>query len=371
MSNKEQTLKHFLANKKNPNHKILNQFAEYLREQPSKRSIKRSFSTDYNIITAVDNFLTFSKKEYSEITIIDIENFLENFQAKSAMAGRIKYFIMFLYENSLLKEESYKKIINKKYKNNNIKNKKFAIPFEHWKVIANQLSGVRKFSVMLMFFSGIRVGELINLAINDLKFDEKLDRYKLYIQPKKDEKGKIIWYPKTDKSIREIPLDPSCNSWIDQYLAIREKQDLLHNYLLYTTKSNAKAERGEKINYESNVNVWLKKIYYDTPNESFKECKEIISRTTIKDPENPKKRIIKNIYCTYTKPHRHISPHVTRYSYASHIYYSGRDNGFDVLDEVSKLLGHTDSKTTSVYLQLDKVNEEKRKLKALDNAFGG
>lgn len=329
-------VKQFL-NKLNGNQEILTEFNQYLRELPSKRSIQRSKNTNYNNLSTIKKLLEFIENDLDNYTKINIENWIQGYKAKYAAFSKVKNFTKFLYEKNYIEEETYKQIMKMRFKNSKNGKKKYAIQKREWNNVINQVSGVRKFAVWLLLNTGIRVGELIHLETTDIIINHKTKQYYLKIQDKS--LREIKWYPKSDSSIRDIRLSPRMINVIEDYLKIRKSQNLPHKFLLYNTKTNRFTKRGERIKYESTINKWMKDI-------------------TILDESINESCVIKN--CKENKPHRHISPHETRYSFASHMYYSGRDKGYDSLHEVSKLLGHSNPQTTGIYLQLDKKELESR-----------
>jgi len=359
MPNLTKTIDYFLDNRCGKLESVMKEFYTYLQTLPSKK-IKRSSGTNYAILTLVNKYLESINYNIDNISQISINKLLEKYTTKNQVFMKIKHFNTFLYKTNRLSESKYKELIEKKFnESKSFKNpeKKFAIPFERWPECYNQLSGVKRFACYLLFYTGVRPGELINLETTDFIINHKTQEYTLKIQPKYNN-GKLIWYPKSNNGIRDIELVPSCIPLIEKYLQIREERgkelNINHNYLLYATKPNNKVKKGDKIKYELNINDWLGKIILDYPNDSFTKCKAKINRHT---------------KCKVKIPHRHISPKTCRYSYLTHVYYANRDKGLDALDEVRKLAGHSNSIVTFEYLNLDKVDQKERKKKALSNAF--
>jgi integrase/recombinase XerD len=144
----------------------------------------------------------------------------------------------------------------------------------------------------IMYSSGLRVSEAINLHISDLIFSEELIRVM----------GK-------GSKERIVPVGSSAIKWVNKYLInsrpLLEKRGKSLNYVFLN-------KRGTKL---SRMGIW-------------------------------------NIVDKYTKEagiDKEVYPHVFRHSFATHLLEGGAD-----LRSVQEMLGHADISTTQIYTHIDR-----------------
>lgn len=154
-------------------------------------------------------------------------------------------------------------------------------------------SGLRDKAILEMLYSsGLRVSELINLKINDLYFEEEVVRV----------------FGKGSKE-RIVPMGSSAIKWIKEYLIkarpLLEKKDRSQGYIFLNN-------RGTKI---SRMTIWKLVDHYGKEAGLQKE----------------------------------IHPHLFRHSFATHLLEGGAD-----LRAVQEMLGHSDISTTQIYTHIDR-----------------
>ncbi|KAF0152974.1 MAG: tyrosine recombinase XerD [Ignavibacteria bacterium] len=154
-------------------------------------------------------------------------------------------------------------------------------------------SGLRDKAILeLLYSSGLRVSELINLKTNDLYFDEEVIRV----------------LGKGSKE-RIVPIGSSAITWINEYLIasrpLFEKKDKSKGFVFLNY-------RGTKI---SRISIWKMVDLYGKQAEISKE----------------------------------IHPHIFRHSFATHLLEGGAD-----LRAVQEMLGHSDISTTQIYTHVDR-----------------
>ena len=181
--------------------------------------------------------------------------------------------------------------------------KSFIMPFSLAEVdkVLNQIdvsnfSGLRDaISIELLYVTGIRQSELTGLKTTDIDWAQT----QLRVLGKRNKE-------------RIIPILPSILSRLSKYLELRKMQQFSssHNYLLVTNKG--------KKTYPSFI--------YRLIHNSFKEVSKKI----------------------------HVSPHVLRHSFATHMLDAGAD-----INAVKEILGHESLAATQEYtkIQLPKVQE--------------
>jgi integrase/recombinase XerD len=157
----------------------------------------------------------------------------------------------------------------------------------------NNKLGLRDKAILeLLYSSGLRVSELLNLKISDLFFDEEVIRV-----TGKGSKQRII------------PIGSSAIEWITNYLVhsrpLLEKKELSQNSVFLNSK-------GRKL---SRMGIWK-----------------------IVDGYVKQTDIIKDVH-----------PHTFRHSFATHLLEGGAD-----LRAVQEMLGHSDISTTQIYTHIDR-----------------
>jgi integrase/recombinase XerD len=152
--------------------------------------------------------------------------------------------------------------------------------------------GLRDRAILeLLYSSGLRVSELINLKLSDLFFDEEVIRV----------------FGKGSKE-RIVPIGASAKKWIEKYLLesrpLLEKKSKSGNFIFLNT-------RGGKL---SRMTIW--------------------------------KIVQKNVKSA--KVEKEVHPHTFRHSFATHLLEGGAD-----LRAVQEMLGHSDISTTQIYTHID------------------
>ena len=264
-----------------------------------------------------------SEKKYSSKTIVAYKNDLESFQSfnnkefsqntiKNVVYSQIRSWIVLLVDKGVTNSTINRKIssLNSYYKfllkadliNKNplsahkaLKTKTIIqLPFSESEILnalsssnfENNFEGVRNHLILEMLYStGIRRQELINLKIKNIDFSNK--RIKVLGKRNKE---------------RYMPLIKSTKILLDKYLDFREnlKNIKTKEFLFLTSKG--------------------KKIY-----------------------DNLVYRITKKYFSKYSTKQKK-SPHIIRHSFATHLLNNGAD-----LNSVKDLLGHTSLAATQVY----------------------
>ena len=151
----------------------------------------------------------------------------------------------------------------------------------------------------LMYGTGLRVSEIVNLTVNDIDMTNCLIRIM----------GK-------GSKEREVPLGEYCIYYLQEYLKIRP--------------SMLKKESSEKLFLNNHGKGMTRQGF-------FKNLKQILKEKGL----NPD-----------------VSPHTLRHSFATHLVNRGAD-----LRSIQEMLGHADISTTKIYTQVsdDKVKQDYNK----------
>ena len=273
------------------NEKLINEFIDYLRfEKKYSDNTISSYARDLNTANK------YIKKEFNQLTKKDIQDYIQLLSKKKSASSvsrnisTLKSFYKFLELNKYIKINPLSTIINPKTK------QKLPKVLSEAEVntlldinLKNDFDYRNKAMLELMYSSGLRVSELINLMVNDIDLNNSLVRI----------------FGKGSKE-RIIPLNDYAT-------------EALRNYILYYRKNFFK--NGEN-NYLF-LNNHGKKM---TRQGFFKILQKIEKEKNIKSE---------------------LSPHTLRHSFASHLLKHGAD-----LRSIQELLGHSDISTTQIYTHI-------------------
>ncbi|MFQ5981041.1 MAG: site-specific integrase [Candidatus Heimdallarchaeota archaeon] len=186
--------------------------------------------------------------------------------------------------------------------NNSTEREKWAVPKEFWNDLVNKTHHkVAAMAMWLGFNFGLRRSEIMHLRVKDIDFENEI----IWIRSHKANKrtNQVAWRPKHLRS-REIPFSYEQKKVLEQWLNIRPELD--HPYLLWISWANQNTRLKADI-----LNRWFKKIKYQG---------------------------------------KHLTPHILRYSFASHYYFKVGMK----LKTLALMIGHANVAVTSDYLQIDK-----------------
>lgn len=277
----------------------------------------------------IENFIEYLiiEKKYSKNTVTSYERDLKKFQKimDNKKINNISKKDIQNYLNELNKNQSSRSIsrnistlksfykylkINKKItinpmdQINNPKTKK-ALPKVLSEEEVNKLLDIQlktnfdyrnKAMLELMYSSGLRVSELINLNLNDIDLDN--DTVKIFGKGSKE---------------RIIPLNDYAKEALKEYITVHRKELFKHgenNYLFLNNHGNKMTRQG-----------------------FFKILQKLAREKNIKTE---------------------LSPHTLRHSFATHLLKYGAD-----LRSIQELLGHSDISSTQIYTHITNEKLEK------------
>ncbi len=279
-------------------------YIEFVRNF-SDNTIK-SYSRDLNIF---HKYINDHSLDYLNLSRRDIERFIKEFsqgkysvsRPSSTTTGRIlaaiKSFYQFLFINGDIKEIPTQFVKPPKTRKKIPETlsisemKRFLDGFEK-----NKMDIRNKAIISVLYFCGLRVGELCNLEIRDIDTENS---GMLYVKNGKGNKD------------RNVPLNASCIENLKEYKNIRNA----------FTKNSRNAYffvgiRGEKLSNRS--------------------VEKMVDK-----------------YAAKFLPGKKIHPHIFRHSCATHLLQRGVN-----VKIVQEILGHSNMSTTSIYLHI--TGEEKR-----------
>ncbi|MBM4170546.1 MAG: site-specific tyrosine recombinase XerD [Ignavibacteria bacterium] len=279
---------------------FLKEYLSILRfEKNLSENTVKSYETDLR------SFFDFIKNnginDINEIKSATISDFFER-QRKigkdSSTSARymssIKSFFGYLEDNSYIEKNPTEKLASVK------KSRKLpsVLSFIEIEQILNQpdtedIIGLRDKAILeLLYSSGLRVSELINLKINDLFFTDEVIRV----------------LGKGSKE-RIVPIGSSASKWVQDYLfktrPSLENKIRSQNFVFLN-------KRGKKLS-----RMWIWKIV--------------------------------ELYSKAAGIEKEIHPHTFRHSFATHLLEGGAD-----LRAVQEMLGHADISTTQIYTHIDR-----------------
>ena len=284
-------------------------------------------------IKEVNDYLDYLQyeKNYSKYTILnykdDIEEFIdyiesEGLEFKDIVYSDIRFYLMYLKDNkhddnsSIDRKLSSLRGFYKYLANNNIvqtnvfslvngvkKAKKLPRFFEYNELeelfnacnLDNALGQRDRLILEMLYATGVRVGELVNIKIEDI-----------------DESSRTILILGKGNKERYVTYGDYCSEILDLYLKEGYAKLNINNspYLFLNSKGGRISDRGVRYILD-----------------------QIIKKTSIK---------------------KNISPHMIRHSFATHLLNAGAD-----LLSVQKLLGHESIKATQIYTHVttDRLKE--------------
>lgn len=265
-----------------------------------------------NTIVSYENdlkkFEHYSKKKINDISKQDIMNVLKKLQEENLSNSSINHFVTtlrsfykFLIINNIVKENIMDFISSPKREKHlprvlseNEIDKLLNIP------LTDHYSYRNKAILELMYATGLRVSELINLKVNDIDLNMAILK-----TIGKGSKERII--PLGDYALNYLKI------YINEYRSLLIKKDL-NDYLFLNNHGNKLTRQG-----------------------LFKILNKLAREQDIK---------------------AEISPHTLRHSFATHLLNGGAD-----LRSIQELLGHSDISTTQIYTHISnqKLNEDYHK----------
>ncbi len=280
------------------NEKYIEEFIDYLRfEKKYSENTISSYKRDLNKINS------YLKKDFIKLTKADIQKYIQNLSKNessntiSRTISSLKSFYKFLEINKYTNTNPLTTIISPKTAR---KLPKVLSEEEVNKLLDinlnNDFDYRNKAMLELMYSSGLRVSELINLTVNDVDLKNSLVRI----------------FGKGSKE-RIVPLNDYAT-------------EALNNYILYHRPKLFKQKENNYLFLNNHGNQMTRQGF-------FKTLKKIAKEKGIKSE---------------------LSPHTLRHSFATHLLKYGAD-----LRSIQELLGHSDISTTQIYTHITNEMLEK------------
>ncbi|MCB0747495.1 MAG: site-specific tyrosine recombinase XerD [Ignavibacteriales bacterium] len=280
---------------------------EFVKEYLSILKVEKNLSD--NSINSYRNDLTkllffFENLKISDLNEVNIKHITEFFAAQrteglssssvSRYSSSVRGFFLYLKQQDYIKNNPTSNISSTKLS----RNLPSVLSFNEVEKILEQPNikenlGLRDKAILeLLYSSGLRVSELLNLKISDLFLSEEVIR--------------VIG--KGSKQ-RIVPIGTSAINWLTEYITkvrpVLQKKMKSENIVFLNSK-------GSKL---SRMSIW---------------------------------KIVKR-YCDDAKIEKEVHPHTFRHSFATHLLEGGAD-----LRAVQEMLGHSDISTTQIYTHIDR-----------------
>jgi integron integrase len=186
--------------------------------------------------------------------------------------------------------------------------------------LLEQLDGVPRLAVLLMYGSGLRVLETVTLRVKDIDFD----RREIVVRGGKGAKD------------RRAPLAIAAVSPLRQYLRARERQ-YLRDLRLGVRCTGLTAALERKLPRASLSWSWA---------YVFPAGRTMLTREGIRQRHHVHVTVVQRAVAQAARAclTKRVSCHTFRHSFATHLLESGAD-----IRTIQKLLGHTDVRTTMIY----------------------
>ena len=273
------------------NKNLIQEFQDYLRfEKKYSENTVTSYTNDLN------KTLTLTNQDFRKLTKKDIQNIIQKIAKTESLSSTSRYISTLISFYKFL--EIYKYINHNPVSSINTPKRAKSLPKVLSEEEVNKLLDINltndfdyrnKAMLELMYSSGLRVSELVNLTVNDIDLTNSLVRI----------------FGKGSKE-RIIPINDYANESLNNYI-------LYHRFNLF--------KKGEN-NYLFLNNHGTKM----TRQGFFKILKKIAQENNIKTE---------------------LSPHTLRHSFATHLLKHGAD-----LRSIQELLGHSDISATQIYTHI-------------------
>ena len=307
-----------------PEPKLLDKVRTELRSKHYSRKTETAYTN------WIKRFVLFHNKRHpKDMGAEEIKAFINNLadehQVSSSTQNQALQGILFLYKNILKKDLGW--IADIKY---TTRIKQIPVVFSRSETasILNNLNGVIKLIVSLLYGTGMRLGEVLNLRVKDIDFEMN----QILVRDGKGEKDRITVLPQKLNAELKEHLRKVKNLHLKDLKEGNGKTKL--PYALAKKYINADKEFGWQYVFPASGFVYdkenkLKYRFHIHESVIQKEVKKALRITGINKPG---------------------TPHTFRHSFATHLLDAGQD-----IRTVQELLGHKSVKTTMIYTHVLKT----------------
>jgi integron integrase len=188
--------------------------------------------------------------------------------------------------------------------------------------VIGQMSGLHQMMAKLLYGSGIRLMECLRLRVKDVDFE----RNQLMIRDTKGNEDRVTMLPQS--------VAPLLREHLIQ-IKTKHVADLAEGY------GSVELPFALAGKYPNADREWYWQYVFPSENLSVDPRSKIVRRHHL-DPSGLQKAVKRA--AAATKITKHVTPHIFRHCFATHLLEAGYD-----IRTVQELLGHKDVKTTQIY----------------------
>ena len=298
--------------------KLLDQVREKIRR------LNYAYSTEKAYLSWIKRFILFNEKRHpSELGAVEIEVFLTHLAVEKKVSpstqNQALAALKFLY-NEILHLALDEEILPVPAKRT--KHLPVVLSQREAKAVLNELHGVYQLITQLLYGSGLRVTECLSLRVKDLDFD----RGEVTVRSGKGAKDR--------RTILPITISQPLKDHLER-VRLNYKQDLKEGF------GSVYLPGGLSRKYPNAAREWIWQYVFPAPKRSRDSRSGEVRRHHL-HPSAIRREV--KAAARRAGVTKHVTPHVFRHSFATHLL----ENGYDIRT-VQELLGHSDVKTTMIY----------------------
>ena len=283
-----------------------------------------AYSTEKTYVDWIERFIRFHKLRHpKEMNSPEVEAFLTHLAVKQNVApstqNQALSALLFLYRNVLNLELTGR---IDAVRANRDKRLPVVLTKAEVQTVIGQMTGLHQMMAKLLYGSGIRLMECLRLRVKDVDFD----RHQLLIRDTKGNEDRVTMLPQS--------IAPA----LREHLLVMKQQhvaDLAEGY------GSVELPFALARKYPTADREWYWQYVFPSENISIDPRSKAVRRHHL-DPSGLQKAVRRA--ATAAKINKHVTPHIFRHCFATHLLEAGYD-----IRTVQELLGHKDVKTTQIY----------------------
>jgi len=298
--------------------KLLEQVSDTLRRK------NYAYRTEGAYTGWIKRFILFHHKRHpSEMGAVEIESFLTHLAVERGVSpstqNQALAALQFLYQE-VLHQALDEEILPAPAKRT--KHLPVVLSQREARAVICQLSGLYKLISQLLYGSGLRVTECLRLRVKDLDFD----RREIVVRMGKGGKDRVTVFPQS--------IIPDLKHHL-KHVKLIHQSDLREGF------GTVYLPQGLSRKYPNAAREWIWQYVFPSAGRS-RDPRSGEIRRHHQSADVLRRRL--QTASRKAKISKHVTPHIFRHSFATHLL----ENGYDIRT-VQELLGHTDVSTTMIY----------------------